>query len=122
MVQVVRTIPMSQIVLDERIYPRAGVSPKRVAMFAENIRDGFEMDPIEVQVHPDDESMYRILDGVCRFYAYKETGATEIAAHIITLDGVDPLLYAASKTLGPLQLSEEEARDTARRAYKRSLT
>ncbi len=113
---------MSQIVLDERIYPRSGVSPQRVAMFAENIRDGFEMDLIEVQVHPNDESMYRILDGVCRFYAYKETGATEIAAHIITSDGADPLLYAASKTLGPLQLSEEEARDTARRAYKRSLT
>jgi len=40
MVQVVRTIPISQIVLDEAIYPRSGVYPKRVSMFAENMRDG----------------------------------------------------------------------------------
>ena len=70
MVQVVRNIPMSQIVLDERIYPRSEVSPKRVAMFAENIRDGSEMDPIEVQIHPDDKSMHRILDGAHRFHSH----------------------------------------------------
>ena len=34
-----------------------------------------------------------------------------------TLDGSDPLLYAAQEALGPLQLNEEEARTTARRAY-----
>jgi len=31
---------------------------------------------------------------------------------------LDPLLYAAQKAIGPLQLSEEEARTTARRAYE----
>jgi len=31
--------------------------------------------------------------------------------------GIDPLLYAAKKAIGPRQLSEDEARDTARREY-----
>ena len=72
-------------------------------MFAENIRDGFKIDPIEVQIHPDYIDKYRILDGAHRWNAYKEIGATEIPAHIITLDGLDPLLYAAKKAIGPLQ-------------------
>ena len=118
MVQEARTIPMSQIVLDETIYPRSGVYPKRVSMFAENMRDGFEIAPIDLQVHPDDHSKYRILDGAHRFNAYKQIGTVEVPVRIIALDGIDPLLYAAQKAIGPLQLSENEARDTARRAYR----
>ncbi|MBN1907534.1 MAG: hypothetical protein JW927_20810 [Deltaproteobacteria bacterium] len=34
------------------------------------------------------------------------------------LNGTDPLLYAAQKAIGPRQLNDEEARDTARRAYQ----
>jgi len=112
------TVPITQIILDEDIYPREGVSLKRVSMFAENIRDGFKFDPIEVQTHPDLTGKYRILDGVHRWSAYKEIGATEIPVHIITLDGLDPLLYAAKKAIGPLQLTEDEAKTTARRAYE----
>ena len=112
------TVPITQIILDEDIYPREGVYPKRVSMFAENMRDGFEIDPIEVQIHPEYGDKYRILDGAHRWHAYKEIGVTEIPVHIITLDGLDPLLYAAKKAIGPLQLNEEEARDTARRAYE----
>ena len=112
------TVPITQIILDEDIYPREGVSPKRVSMFAENIRDGFKIDPIEVQIHPGYDDKYRILDGAHRWHAYKEIGATEIPVHIITLDGLDPLLYAAKKAIGPLQLNEEEARNAARRAYQ----
>ena len=89
-------------------------------MFAENMRDGFKIDPLEVQIHPDYTDKYRILDGAHRWHAYKEIGATEIPVHIITLDGLDPLLYAAKKAIGPLQLSEEEARNTARRAYEKN--
>ena len=81
------TVPIIQIILDEDIYPREGVSPKRVSIFAENMRDGFEIDPIEVQIHPDYIEKYRILDGAHRWHAYKEIGATEIPVHIITLDG-----------------------------------
>ena len=112
------SVPITQIILDEDIYPREGVSLKRVSMFAENMRDGFEIDPLEVQVHPDYIDKYRILDGAHRWHAYKEIGATEIPVHIITLDGLDPLLYAAKKAIGPLQLTEDEARTTARRAYE----
>ena len=118
MTKAVHTIPITQIILDEEIYPRSGVYPKRVSMFAENIRDGFKIDPIEVQIHPEYGDKYRILDGAHRWHAYKEIGATEIPVHIITLDGVDPLLYAAKKAIGPLQLTEEDARTTARRAYE----
>jgi hypothetical protein len=46
------TVPITQIILDEEIYPRSGVYPKRVSMFAENMRDGFKIDPVEVQIHP----------------------------------------------------------------------
>jgi hypothetical protein len=112
------TVPITQIILDEDIYPREVVSLKRVSMFAENMRDGFKIDPIEVQVHPEYGDKYRILDGAHRWHAYKEIGATEIPVHIITLDGLDPLLYAAKKAIGPLQLTEDEARTTARRAYE----
>jgi len=76
-------------------------------MFAENIRDGFKVDPIEVEIHPEYIDKYRILDGAHRWHAYKEIGATEIPVNVITLDGVDPLLYAAKKAIGPLQLTEE---------------
>jgi len=120
MAKAIHTIPITQIILDEEIYPRGAVYPKRVTMFAENIRDGFKIDPIEVQIHPEYGDKYRILDGAHRWYAYKEIGATEMPVHVITLDGVDPLLYAAKKAIGPLQLSEEEARNTARRAYEKN--
>ncbi len=104
MARVLRTVPITQIILDEEIYPRSGVYPKRVSMFAENMRDGFEIDPIEVQVHPEDGNKYRILDGAHRLQAYKEIGATELPVHITTLDGLDPLLYAAKKAIGPLRI------------------
>ena len=118
MARALRTVPIAQIILDEEIYPRGGVYPKRVSMFAENIRDGFKIDPIEVQIHPEYGDKYRILDGAHRWHAYKEIGATAIPVNVITLDGLDPLLYAAKKAIGPLQLTEEEARTTARRAYE----
>ena len=46
-------IPISSIILDEEIYPRKGVDQKRVGIFAENIRNGFKFDPIEVQPDSD---------------------------------------------------------------------
>ena len=76
------TIPVTQIILDENIYPRGNVNPKRISMFAENMRDGFEIDPIEVEIHPEYDDKYRILDGVHRWYAYKETCVTEIPASL----------------------------------------
>jgi DNA-binding XRE family transcriptional regulator len=46
----------------------------------------------------------------------------EIEAIIKDLNGIDPLLYAAKKAIGPKQLTEDEARDTARRAYNKNPT
>ncbi len=110
-------IPISSIILDEDIYPRKGIDHRRVGIFAENIRDGFKFEPIEVEPAPDRPGKYRLLDGVHRWNAYKTVGVMEIEAIIKDLNGIDPLLYAAKKAIGPKQLTEDEARDTARRAY-----
>jgi len=117
MTQQATKIAVSSIILDEDIYPRKGIDHRRVAIFSENIRDGFTFDPIEVESVPDRVDIYRLLDGAHRWNAYKSTGATEVEAVIKNLDGHDPLLYAAKKAIGPRQLTEDEARDTARRAY-----
>jgi len=113
-------IPISSIILDEDIYPRKGIDPRRVGIFAENIRDGFKFEPIEVEPAPYKPGRYRLLDGAHRWSAYKSTGLTEAEAVIKNLDGTDPLLYAAKKAIGPKQLTEDEARDTARRAYNKN--
>ena len=118
--QQTRQIPVSSIILDEDIYPRKGIDPRRIGIFAENIRDGFKFDPIEVEPAPDKPGKYRLLDGAHRWSAYKSTGVTEAEAVIKNLDGTDPLLYAAQKAIGPRQLTEDEARETARRAYNKN--
>lgn len=110
-------LSIASIVLDEAIYPRRGIDHDRVRMFAENIRDDFTFDPIEVEQFPGRPGVYRLLDGAHRWSAYKSTGVTETQAVIIDLDGDDSLLYAARKAIGPRQLTEGEAKDTARRAY-----
>jgi len=118
--QTTTTIPISSIILDEDIYPREAIDPRRVGIFAENIRDGFKFDPVEVQPDPDKPGRYRLLDGAHRWSACKSTGVTKAEAVIKNLDGTDPLLYAAKKAIGPKQLTEDEARDTARRAYTKN--
>jgi len=70
MAKAVHTIPITQLILDEEIYPRTGVNPRRVSMFAENIRDGFKIDPIEVEIRLEYGDKYHILDGAHRWHAY----------------------------------------------------
>ncbi len=120
MTQQTTKIPISSIILDEDIYPRKGIDPRRVGIFAENIRDGFTFEPIEVEPCPDRPGKFRLLDGVHRWNAYKTVGMMEPEAIIKDLKGTDPLLYAAKKAIGPKQLTEDEARDTARRAYNKN--
>ena len=115
-----QTIKIEDIILDSSIYPRNSIDHKRVSMFEENMRDGFEFDPIHLQEHPDEPGKYRILDGAHRFNAYKGMGEKEIKAEIINLNGEDPLLYAASKAIGPRELKDDEAREIARRAYQKN--
>ncbi len=114
----VQSIKIEDIVIDNSIYPRISIDHKRVSMFEENMRDGFKFDPIQLQEHPDEPGKYRILDGVHRYKAYKGIGENAVSAEIIKLNGEDPLLYAASKAIGPRELKDEDARDTARRAYQ----
>jgi len=97
MTQETTTIPIASIILDESIYPRKGIDPRRIGIFAENIRDGFRFEPVEVESAPDNPGKYRLLDGAHRWSAYKSTGVTEAEAVIKNLDGTDPLLYAAKK-------------------------
>ncbi len=47
-------IPINNLVLDNEIYPRSAIDHKRVQIFAENLRDGFEFEPIHVQLHPEE--------------------------------------------------------------------
>lgn len=93
-------IPISSIIFEEDIYPRKGIDHKRVGIFAENIRDGFKFEPIEVELYPDRPGKYRLLDGVHRWGAYKTVGMMEPEAIIKDLKGTDPLLYAAKKAIG----------------------
>ncbi|MBC8441740.1 MAG: ParB N-terminal domain-containing protein [Deltaproteobacteria bacterium] len=111
-------VAISDVTLDESIYPRENIDHKRVSIFAENLRDNIKFDPIEVQVHPKKEGQYRILDGVHRWNAHKEVGLTDIQVIIKDLKAIDPLLYAAKMAIGPKQLTEKETRSTARRAFQ----
>ena len=117
----VQSIKIGDIVNDNSIYPGSSIDHKRVSMFEENIRDGFEFDPIQLQEHPDKPGKYRILDGAHRFKANKGIGEKVVRAEIINLNGEDPLLYAASKAIGPRELKDDEAREIARRAYLNNL-
>ena len=115
-------ILISDVFLDESIYPRENIDHKRIGIFEENLRDGFVFEPIVVQVWPDSRNTgrkgkYRILDGVHRWSAYKKTGVTQIEVIIKTLNNIEPILYAAKMAIGPKQLTEAETRNTARRAF-----
>jgi hypothetical protein len=120
-------IQISDIFLDESIYPRKNIDHKRIGIFVENLRDGHLFDPIQVQICPVSELpeslgshkkvWYRILDGAHRWNAFKKTGQTQISAIVKTLDDIDPLLYAAKLAIGPKQLTEVETKNTARRAF-----
>ena len=78
-------IPVSDIVLDESIYLRENLDHKRIGVFVENLRDGFEFEPIHIQAFENPElsessstakekSKYRILDGAHRWNAFKKIG------------------------------------------------
>ena len=81
---------ISDVFLDESIYPRENIDHKRVGIFVENLRDGFVFEPIVVQVCSDTgivakKVKYRILDGVHQWSAYKKASVTEI--YVIGVSG-----------------------------------
>ena len=57
MIQQIKQIPVSSIILDEEIYPRKGIDHRRVGIFSENLRDGFAFDRIEVAPCPEIEPL-----------------------------------------------------------------
>ncbi|ETR65732.1 MAG: hypothetical protein OMM_13795, partial [Candidatus Magnetoglobus multicellularis str. Araruama] len=61
---------------------------------------------------------FRTIEGVHRWSAYKAIGTERIDVIIIDLKGDSVLLYSASKAIGPKQLLEAEAKETARTAYR----
>ena len=111
-------VAISDVILDESIYPREKIDHKRVSIFAENLREGIKFDPIEVEIHPEKKGKYRIVDGAHRWNGHKEVGLNEIQVVVKDLKGIDPLLYAAKMAIGPKQLTENETRSTARRAFQ----
>ena len=111
-------IPITSIILDEDIYPRKAINPRRVGIFAENIRGGFKFESIEVEPDPDKPGKYRLLDGAHRWSAHKSTGVTETEAVIKNLDGTDPLLYAAKKAISSNQWWEDILKEIRLRKAK----
>jgi hypothetical protein len=41
--------PVASIIPDETIYPRKGIDHTRAGIFSETIRDGFDLDPVEME-------------------------------------------------------------------------
>ena len=79
-------ISVSDIFLDESIYPRENMDHQRIDIFVENLRDGFEFEPIHIQafVNPElsesssivkKKGKYRILDGAHRWSVFKKTAS-----------------------------------------------
>lgn len=115
-----KTIPLKDISIDPSVYPREETDSKRVERFAALMRDGVEFPPIEVEKWPEGKTPYRYLDGAHRGKAAKEVDAETTEAILVELDGVDPVLYAARKAIGPGALKEKELEEVSQRAYLRN--
>lgn len=110
-------IPISAILYDPTIYPRKnGPDRQRVARYAASMREGEVFDPLEVEA-PDKSGRYRLLDGKHRLDALSETRAAEVEVIVVSLDSTSPLLYAARANRHGKDLSDDEAKDVAKRAY-----
>lgn len=125
-------IQMSGVFLDESIYPRETIDHKRIAVFEENLRNGFEFDPIEIQVWPDPDNpakvRYRILDGRYRWGAYAEKSISGLSKtdYLSFLDlyrasqvPVDRLRYPRAVTLNNKKTSRAGLTWFARHASPR---
>ncbi len=72
-------------------------------MFAKNIRDGFNFDPIEVEPVPDQPGWYRLLEGAHRWSAFKLTGKDKVRALVRELNDCDKRFGATLKQKSPDQ-------------------
>ncbi|MGD9159755.1 MAG: MerR family transcriptional regulator [Desulfobacteraceae bacterium] len=84
---------ISDLTWDQSIYPRSGKSQKTIDAYVEALNAGAQFPPISIQKvynYPMDETATLIIDGLHRFFAYKECGEKKISA--VYLDS-NPLDY-----------------------------
>lgn len=103
-------INLSEIIIDENIYPRKNVDLETISRYYELIESGETLPPLTVM--PDG----RLLDGRHRYKAYKQAGVEEV--EVIIEDPEDPDARAVVLNLKHgRQMTREELRLAARRWY-----
>ncbi|NPV72897.1 MAG: helix-turn-helix domain-containing protein [Pelotomaculum sp.] len=103
-------IKLSEIIIDDTIYPRNDIDPETIARYREALEAGATLPPLVVM--PDG----RLLDGRHRYEAYKLIGVEEV--EVIVEEPDDPDARAVELNLRHGRpLTREELRQAARRWY-----
>lgn len=105
-------IPINQLVARSDLWPRFEAQQERIEMFADQLRAGEDLAPIEVVPHNDGK--YLIADGVHRTHAAVRAGRNDVPALIVTpLAGETPeacvyrrALETATRSALPLSKAE----------------
>jgi len=101
-------IKLSEIIIDDTIYPRNDIDPETIARYREALEAGATLPPLVVM--PDG----RLLDGRHRYEAYKLIGVEEV--EVIVEEPDDPDARAVELNLRHGRaLTREEIREDARR-------
>lgn len=101
---------LSEIIVDNTIYPRAAFDPETVSRYRETLEAGATLPPLVVM--PDG----RLLDGRHRYEAYKQAGVEEV--EVIVEETDDPDFRSVELNLRHGRpLTREELQQAARRWY-----
>ena len=112
-----KKLKLSQIKLDQGIYPRFETDEERAKFFAQLLKEGNEFEPIVV-APTETEGLYELLDGNHRLLAHQIAGYEEIEADVYEVPKKERRLISAglnNKTSKPL--SEGELKDAVVKAY-----
>jgi len=74
-------VPINQLLVRRDLWPRFSADEERIELFADQLRAGEELPPIEVVPHNDGK--YLIADGVHRSYAAVRAGRNDVTAILI---------------------------------------
>lgn len=109
------TMQVSDVILDDAIYPRAAVHEGTVKRYAGLMGEGVEFPPIVIE-----SGTGRLLDGWHRVKAAQTASVGALPADYHTVpDGVTAKLYAASlSAANGLPIVESDARELAREEYE----
>jgi len=103
-------IKLSEIIIDDTIYPRNDIDPETVARYRETLEAGATLPPLVVM--PDG----KLLDGRHRYEAYRQAGMEGV--EVIIEEPEDPDARAVELNLRHGRpLTKEELRQAARRWY-----